>query len=146
MVESSFIFDFVTAPRFHRNLNLKFKISDMTGTGTNKFQLVFARACPDNIDECINVSDNKLNSDVTIYKTSDCDLLFDDTDDEFIQLASTVTFNLSDEVIPLKAIFLRDNTTGFVFGYCIQINPFTVTNELIFDEGLLFFTINNGGA
>lgn len=138
MAEQSYIFDFSRTPTFFEHFNIDFHITDMDGSSV-KFQLVIVEYGGDNIDEyldsdgLLNVTDNLL--------VEDCKLncAFDDYGDLTVTLAENVTFDIGDTNIPLKAIFLRDKTTGYVMGYSINMVSFNVTNEVVFDDDVIFW-------
>ena len=146
MAEQSYIFDFSRVPSFFEHFNIDFNISDMDGSSA-KFQLVIAEYGGDNIDEYLDAS-GCLDTDIISVDTilvKDCKLscTFDDYGDATIKLAESVTFGedegIGDRNIPLKAIFLRDKTTGYVMGYSINLVSFNVTNAVVFDDDVIFW-------
>ena len=108
--------------------------------GASNFQLVFSSYCPSSIGECVN-GDGALNSSVTLTKVSDCGLKWQD---EIIKLSADVTWSIGDDIVPLKAVFLRDKNSGFVLGYSINNTPFEITNQLKLNKDLIFWSITNG--
>lgn len=139
MVEQSFLFDFTRTDNFFDEWNNSFLTSEMSGG--NNFQLVFCTDTPNNIKDCL--TNGRLNSDVTIATGGvvDCGLTWNN---ETISLTNDATFNIGDEEVTLKAVFLRHKQTGYVLYYSININAFDVTNEVIFDEGTIFLSIHDG--
>lgn len=135
-----FLFDFSRVTDFFDQWNVIFKTTDMDGS--NRFQLVFCTDSPTNIQDCLDAG--KLNSSVTIADGGviDCGLTWKD---ETITLSSDVTFNIGDEELTLKSVFLRHKASQYVMGYSININAFDVTNEVIFDEGTVFYSIFDEG-
>lgn len=143
MAEQSYIFDFSRVPSFFEHFNIDFNISDMDGSSA-KFQLVIAEYGGVNIDEYLDAS-GCLDTGVVDPNTllvEDCKLscTFDDYGDATIKLAESVTFDVGDVNIPLKAIFLRDKTTGYVMGYSINLVSFNVTNAVVFDDDVIFWS------
>ena len=149
MAEQSYIFDFSRVPSFFEHFNIDFNVADMDGS--NNYELVWvAYGDGTNIDDYLNSQDGTLASTVTVYATQSCglDWVNDEFGDATIELHDAVEFSVGDNTIPLKAIFLRDATTGYVMGYCINNVAFTVTNKAVFDEDVIFWDItrlNNGG-
>ena len=159
MVEQSYIFDFSRVPSFFEYFNVAFFVDEMyqiidgesKGTGSDCYELVWCSyGDGNNISDYLN-SDGTLNSSVvTVHDTVDCalDYVRDEYGDATIGLHESVEFDIGDNNIPLKAIFLRNKSTGYVMGYCINLVSFTVTNKAVFDEDIVFWDItrlNNGG-
>ena len=107
---------------------------------TDNFSFVFCSTAPSNINECL--SDGALNTSVvTVIDSVDCPLTWENNQ---ISVGNDATLTIGDTRVPLKAIFLKDKTTGFVLGYAINGNSFEVTNEIQFDEGTVMFTLYDG--
>ena len=140
MSEITYIFDFKRTPTFWDNFNLSFLLTDMDGSSEN-FNFVFCSTAPSNIDECLDVDGSLDSSKVTVTETVDCALLWENS---CISVGSDATYTIGGVRVPLKAIFLTDETTGFVMGYSINSNSFEVTNEVQFDEGTVLFTLYDG--
>lgn len=145
--EVSYIFDFQRVPDFFVQWNQAFKTAEMSGSG-NKFQLVIASHCPSNIGQCLTSGGALDTSTVTIPQIDGSDCIADcsltwNTSEETIRLSADTSLNLSDNRIDVKAIFLRHKSTGYVMGYSIANNSFTVTNEIIFDKDTLFWSIRD---
>lgn len=117
--------------------NKSFTVDEMNGS--NNFQLVIASTAPDTIDECID-SNTKLNSNVGGVVSVPCALKWEN---DSITLANPVTFDIGDTTKKLKAIFLR-HKNGYVLGYSINNNAFSITNELVFGGGILFWSFSEG--
>ena len=144
MTEISFLFDFTRVDTFIEQLNLTYKMSEMDGDENNpNFEMVFCSDSPNNIRDCLTTGGG-LNSDVTIAPTStpnvdaviDCALKWEN---DTISLGSELTWSIGNSPVPLKAIFIRHKASGYVMGYCIHIAEFTVTNQIVFDEGTAFW-------
>jgi len=144
MTDISFLFDFTRVDTFIEQLNLTYKLSEMDGDENNpQFQLVFCSDSPNNISDCLT-SGGALNSDVTIAPTStpnvdasiDCSLKWENNT---ISLGNEVIWSIGNNAVPLKAVFIRHKTSGYVMAYCIHITEFTVTNQIVFDEGTVFW-------
>lgn len=157
MAEQSYIFDFSRVPSFFENFNIGFFVDEMTkiidgetvNEGTECFELVWVAYGDDNISEYLE-EDGTLDSSVVIYQTESCglDWIQDSTGDATIELSDTVEFSVGENNVPLKAILLRNVSTGYIMGYSINMNPFTVTNKLVFDDDVIFWDItryNNYG-
>lgn len=134
----SHLFDWSRTPKFLERWGKSFDVASMNGS-TN-FQLVFSSYCPSSIGDCLN-SNGSLNSNVTITKVSDCGLKWQD---DVIKLSADVTWSIGDDIVPLKAVFLRDKNSGFVLGYSINNTPFEITNQLKLNKDLIFWSIING--
>lgn len=159
MAEQSYIFDFSRVPSFFRNFNSAFFVDEMyqtvdgtTTDATNCFELVWCSYGDGaNIDDYLNEDGSLDESKCTIYDTAYCGLEYveDEYGDATIGLHEAVEFTIGDENIPLKAIFLRSRSSGYVMGYCINMVSFTVTNKAVFDEDVIFWDItrlNNYGG
>lgn len=147
MVEQSFLFDFSRIDSFYENLNVKFNLSDMTGAD-NKFEFVLSSYSYDNIEDCIDangeLNDEVITSDDLIVNSP---LVWSNNNDgtNTISLGADVEWDIGEDIIDVKALFLRDATTGYVMGFCINIKPITVTNTLTFDEGTILWSVSDGG-
>ena len=161
MVEQSYNFDFTRINDFFENLNIKFKIADMNklddngdviGTAQSKFELVLASYCSEDIDDCLDNTGKIDTSMVSIAKdinnnnlieTIGLDWVKGDYGEATIQLHDDCTFDIGDINVPLKGIFLRTNDSNkFVIGYCLNNVAFSITNQLDFDEGIIFWDIS----
>ena len=134
----SHLFDWSRTPKFLERWGKSFDVASMNGS--NNFQLVFSSYCPSSIGDCLN-SNGSLNSNVTLTKVSDCGLKWQD---DVIKLSADVTWSIGDDIVPLKAVFLRDKNSGFVLGYSINNTPFEITNHLKLNKDLIFWSIING--
>ena len=160
MAEQSYLFDFTRVDSFIENINVAFFIDEMwrvTGTDNegnptyptgetwdDSFELIFVENGYDNIDGYLT-EDGLLNeSQLTNLHIEDCGLDYWDHGDgeSTFELHSDVTFNIGDANVPLKAIFLRNKSTGYVMGYSINNNPFTITNQLVFDNEVIFWDVS----
>ena len=162
MAEQSYIFDFNRVDSFFENWNVKYFVDEMwqvddisngeyhyANEGSNCFELVLVSHGDDNIENYLD-EDGALNDDVVIFDSANCGL--DWVNEKFgegsIELHDAVEFDIGTEsATPLKAVILRNGSTGYVMGYSINIVPFTVTNKVVFDEDVVFWTItrfNNG--
>ncbi len=163
MAEQSYIFDFVRTPTFFENFNIEFSVNDMyqvssinsdgsyeySNSPSDNFELVWIDYGADNISDYLN-SDGTLKSSINVYDTQTCglDWVKDEYNDVRIELHDEVEFNIGDTNVPLKAILLRDATSGFVMGYSINMASFSVTNLAVFDSDVIFWNItrlNNYG-
>jgi len=135
----SYLFDFTEVDDFFDNWNVKFSTTDMDGS--NKFQLVLASYSPTNISECLNANGTLNTTNVTGTRVLDCGLIWNN---RTIKLAFDVDFNIGNSIVPLKAVFLRHKSTGYVMGYSININSFNITNHLIYDADSIFYSIAKG--
>ena len=135
--EQSFLFDFQRSPTFLDNMNVKFHLLEMNSS--NNFQVVFSTYAPTNIEDCLS-SDGTLNSDVTIQASLDCSLKWEN---DIISIRNDVTWNIGDTYYPLKAVFIRNKSNGYVMGYSINITSFEVTNEVIFEEDTILWSFRD---
>ena len=160
MAEQSYIFDFTRVPSFFENFNVGFFVDEMykpvgdevtPPESTGCFELVWCSyGDGTNIDDYLNEDGSLDETACTIHDTEVCDLdwVQDEFGDATIGLHSAVTFTVGDANVPLKALFLRNCSSGYVMGYCINMVSFTVTNEAVFDEDVIFWDItrlSNGG-
>ena len=127
-MSQSYLFDFNRVDTFFEEFNKKFNLSDMDGT--NNFEIVVSSYSPSNISECLNANGTLNTSVVTGTTAQNLPLLWTNNT---IKVAFDVTFNFGTNIVPLKSLFIRDKTTGYVMGYSIFMNTFNVTNQMVFD-------------
>ena len=163
MAEQSYIFDFTRTPTFFENFNIEFSVNDMyqvssinsdgsyeySNSPSDNFELVWVDYGADNISDYLN-NDGTLKSSINVYDTQSCglDWVKDEFNDVRIELHDEVEFTIGDTNVPLKAILLRDATSGFIMGYSINMTSFSVTNKAVFDSDVIFWNItrlNNYG-
>lgn len=135
--ERSFLFDFVRTDYFFDQLNNLYHLRDMDGS-SGKFKIVIAHYGGDNLSDyltnqySLNVSSSNSTSQSAKLRWSD----------ECIKLDADVTFNIGNDVKPIKAIFLCTND-DVVIGYCINMTKFSVTNQVKFDKDTIFWSIRD---
>ena len=158
MAEQSYLFDFSRVDSFFENINIAFFIDEMykvtgydTETGEyeyeddtigSNFELVICEHGEDNIESYLD-SDGFLT--VTDHiRVEECGLDYYNRGygSSTIELHGDVTFDIGDVNVPIKAIFLRSISTGYVMGYSINTRPFQVTNEVVFDDDVIFWDIS----
>lgn len=163
MAEQSYIFDFTRTPTFFENFNIEFSVNDMyqvssinsdgsyeySNSPSDNFELVWVDYGADNISDYLN-NDGTLKNTINVYDTQSCglDWVKDEFNDVRIELHDEVEFTIGDTNVPLKAILLRDATSGFIMGYSINMTSFSVTNKAVFDSDVIFWNItrlNNYG-
>lgn len=140
MVEQSFMVDWSRVPDFFTYWNKLYDVSAMNGTVGN-FEIVFSSYAPDNIQDCL--AGTLLNEDVVITHRADCGLEWDSNG--IVSIFTDVIWNVGDEIIPLKAIFLRNKVNGVVMGYSINQTSFDITNQVILDGGTVLWSFHTGG-
>lgn len=140
MVEQSFMVDWSRVPDFFTYWNKLYDVSAMNGTVGN-FEIVFSSYAPDNIQDCL--AGTLLNEDVVITHREDCGLEWDSNG--IVSIFTDVIWNVGDEIIPLKAIFLRNKANGVVMGYSINQTSFDITNQVILDADTVLWSIHTGG-
>ena len=140
MVEQSFMVDWSRVPDFFTYWNKLYDVSAMNGTVGN-FEIVFSSYAPDNIQDCL--AGTLLNEDVVITHREDCGLEWDTNG--IVSIFTDVIWNVGDEIIPLKAIFLRNKVNGVVMGYSINQTSFDITNQVILDGGTVLWSFHTGG-
>lgn len=163
MAEQSYLFDFSRVDTFIENMNVAFFIDEMYHViGYDRdtqsyeyeedeeiddaFQLVIVEYGQDNIEDYID-SDGFLiiDDDDPYIHIEDCSLDYYNRGNgqSTIELHGNVTFDIGVDVnIPIKAIFLRSKSTNYVMGYSINNRPFTVTNQVVFDDDVIFWDIS----
>ena len=135
-MSQSYLFDFYRVDTFFEQFNKKFDVSDMDGT--NNFEIVVSSYSPNNISECLN-NDGTLNTTVvTGTYVQNLPLLWANNT---VKVAFDVTFDFSTNIVPLKSLFIRDKSTGYVMGYSIFMNTFNVTNQMVFDADTILWSI-----
>ena len=139
MEEQSYIFDFQRTPLFWEKWNISFTVAKMKQDAVN-FEVVYCTHAPNNIDDCLN-QDGTLNNNVEIAGVALLRLKYDEG---IISVRSQSAYHIGDSIIPLKAVFIRDRSTGFVMGYSINTVAFEVTNNVILREGTILWSIIDG--
>lgn len=134
----SYILDFIKSPSFFLKWNVDFSIATM---GTDTFRIVLVDdVCQDNIENCIN-NDGELLYTGAHIQSENCSLSYVESGNTVtISLANEVSFDLTDVQFSMKGVFLTTDS-GYVMGYSINPISVNVTNSVIFEEGLVFWTI-----
>lgn len=132
----SFLFDFTRVDNFIEQLNLTFKLSEMNTS--NNFQLVFCSDSPNNIEDCLTSGGALNTSEVTTATNGVIDFSLK-WERDAISIRNDVTWNIGANAVPLKSVFIRHKSSGYVMAYCIHISEFTVTNKIIFDAGTVLW-------
>jgi len=163
MAEQSYLFDFTRTDDFFENFNINFKLEDMfkvTGydsetqaytyeddtIGAN-YELAIILYGDDNFSMYLdttssyskvksNLMENAMVEDVSLdwYNRGDGEAT--------IELHGSVTFEIGDDNVPIKAVVLQDKTTKCVLGYSINMKPFSATNQIVFDDDVIFWDIS----
>lgn len=141
MAEDSILIDWSRVPTFWRDWNVNFKVDAMNGT-TSNFKMVFVSFAYDTIDECLSGGHLKPEVLAGVSETIPCGLLWDDNG--IIKVSDAVTWNIGDDIIPLKAIFLT-TSDDYVIGYSINNTSFEVTNKVMIDKDTILWSITTGG-
>ena len=136
---TSYLWDFTTVPYFFTNWNVLFSLNEMNSA--NNFEFVFCDYAPTNINDCLNGS--VLSSNVHTITSVDCSLDWN-SDTQIIKVRNDVTWNIGDNIYPIKAVFLRKKANGYVMGYCIHQNSFEVTNKVKIEKDTILWSIHNG--
>ena len=141
MSTQSYVFDFNRVDDFFDRWNVDFKTVGDFGVA-NRFEIVILKYAPTNINECL--SNGRLTSEIDTQSNRvkmDCTLKWSN---EEITIANDVDFNLSTNIVPVKAIFIRHKSSEVVLGYSINISSFEVTNHMIFEKDTILWSIRNG--
>lgn len=136
----SYIFDFSTSPTFFERWNYDFKVEEMK-QDANNFEVVYCTHAPENINDCL--TGGVLNDNVTIAEDGVCNLNLK-YEDRVISVRNDSIFNIGDYIIPLKAVFIRNKSSGFVMGYSINNTSFEVTNEVIIEANTILWSLVDG--
>ena len=148
MTDKSIVFDFTRVENFMDDYNIEFFVADMNGTDKN-YEFVLADSSPDNIEDCLNANGTLNTSEVHVIDIGDdgeVPLLYSNgvKGSRIISLGSSdVTFDVGDENVSLKALFLRSVSTGYVLAYSILARTVPITNTVIFPASGLVWTIRN---
>lgn len=155
------MFDFTRTDDFFEQFNIKFEIANMynvtgetssgytysNGSVGDNFTLKIVKYGGANIDEYLDSSASYSKLDVSTIGSSnilseDCGLDWynQGIDSCTIGLHDDVTFDIGDGNVPIKAVFLCCD--DYVMGYCINIKPFSVTNEVVFNDEVIFWDIS----
>ena len=141
MAEDSILIDWSRVSTFWRDWNVKFKVDGMNGS-TSNFNIVFVSFAYDTIDECLSGGQLKPEVLAGVSATIPCGLSWDDNG--IVRVANAVTWNIGDDIVPLKGVFLT-TSDGHVIGYSINNTSFEVTNQLIIDKDTILWSFQTGG-
>lgn len=143
----SLVFDFKKSPTFFQRWNKEFDVEDLDGNGVINatFKIVIVNdVCEDNIEDCINNSGQLIfTSPNALSETCSLKYSREGLEREYISLNGDVTFEFEDTNFSLRGAFLTTNS-GYVLGYSINQQSLNVTNEMIFEDTLIFFDILEG--
>ena len=143
MGEESFYIDWSKGYSFWRFWNKMFDVELMNGTVGN-FRIYFSSYSPENFEDCI-VGRGELDPSIIMQSQGvNCGLIWDN-DESSIRISSDVVWNIGNEIVPLKSIFLVNTSNKYVLGYSINTNSFDVTNQLVIDGGSYLWTFHEGG-
>ena len=157
----SFVIDFRSVDDFFAQFNNSYWIDEMwqvtgvnseTGaytyaeTGSDCFELVLIESGGENISDYLDTVDGSLDtSKVNGIHSFDIGLDWYNRDDTAtVELHDTLTYSIGDTIVPVKAILLRSKSSGYIMAYDINPSPIRVTNQLIFDKGLILLTFVKG--
>ena len=138
-------FRFVRVDTFLDDMNREdcFDTQDMEGISPN-YRFVLASECPSDIDDCID-EDGTLDESVQLIDTDGeddgyCSLLYSKgiNGERTISISdSTVTYDLGEQPVTIKAIFLvaMANGTGYVLAY-------SIFDKYIQEDGVLILPTN----
>lgn len=153
-MDKSIIFDFTRVPDFMDNYNIEFLVAEMDGTN-KRYEFVLADSSPDNIEDCLNAdgtlktTGNNPVHPITLQSgDGQVSLVYSKgvNASRVISLGSSdVTLDVGDINVMLKAMFLRDISTGYVLAYCILARSIPITNQVIFPASGVVWTIRNEG-
>ena len=123
-------FKFIRVDRFFDDMNREecFDTEDMDGVSPN-FRFILASDCPQDINDCLDEDGTLDTNNVTIIDTDNaddglCSILWSKGINGERSMSindSTVTFDLGEDTVGIKALFLCavNNGTGYVLAYCI---------------------------
>lgn len=157
MSEQSYLFDFARVDSFLENINIGFTFDEMwkvTGesdgeytyeeTGSDCFELVVCTSGGNNINDYLDENGFFDPSTVasTLIQSCSLDYYNKGYGEATIELHDEVLFDIGYQNINVKAILLRNISTGYVLGYSINQVPVPVTNKIIFDDDVIFWDIS----
>ena len=137
---------FIRVDSFLDDMNREdcFDTQDMDGVSPN-YRFILVSDCPQDIEECLDEDGTLDDTKVTILETEDsedgfCSLLWTKgiNGERTISIAdSTVTYELGEDMVQIKGIFLANivNGTGYVLAYCIF-------DKVIEENGALILPVN----
>lgn len=153
----SYVFEFTRVDSFLDNINRegKFDTLDMDGITPN-YKMILVSDCPDDINDCIDEDGTLLDdSIVTKIETLNeedgmCAMYWGKgiNGERTMSIAnSTVTYDLGDQEVDLKAVFLVNMVegTGYVIAYAINNYTFTVDGTIILPCDGVIWTMKYGG-
>ena len=138
----SYIFDFRKSPTFLKKWNKEFDVEDFDNS---TFYIVLVNdVCADNVSECIDNNGQLVYSGSNIISNS-CELEYViNGNTESIALKEDCTFTFDDTTYPahfnMKGAFLV-NEDNYVLGYSINQYSLYITTQMIFEAGLIFYSI-----
>lgn len=156
--EQSYIFDFTRVDDFIEMSNIAFFYDEMfivTGvdsttkeyiyeddTVDDNFELLLVEYAPNNIADYLDEY-GCLKDEITVNLIEDCALDYynQGNANATIELHDEVEFEIGEEDVQLKAILLRNKSTGYIMGYSINMVSVPVTNRVVFDDDIIFWDI-----
>ena len=145
----SYIFDFRKSTSFMtKGWNKEFDVADL---GANCFYIALVDDnCANNFSDCIN-ADGQLIYNESHMVMAECELEYDVVRDsvENIVLADDCSFEFAeDELLPdsfnMKGAFLLVDDR-YVMGYSINNYSVNITTQMVFEKGLIFYNVIEGG-
>ena len=154
-------FMFIRVDSFFDDINREncFDTQDMDGVSPN-FRLVLASECASDINDCLDEDgtlitpyDSENNKGVSLVPVdgSDglCSLLWSQgvNGERTMSMSdSTLTYDLGEDVVPIKALFLVavNNGTGYVIAYCILDKEIEKKRTLILPVDGLVWSVRYG--
>ena len=141
----SYVFDFKKNPSLMSKWNKEFDVEDI---GTNCFYIVLVDdICDDNFADCLDDGQLRYSDGHTIK--AECSLEYViNNNAESIVLDGDVTIDFADEEFTdgfkMKGAFLTTDS-GYILGYSINQFSINITTQMIFEDGLTFFDVIEGG-
>lgn len=139
----SYLWDFTSTPQFFSAWNDKFETVEMTPSLSGLYEFCFSDYAESNINDCLNGTTIDTTK-VHIIASVDANLIWDGNLN-IIKVGDNVTWNIGDVIHPIKAVFLRRKSNGYVLGYCIHNNSFNVTNKVIIPKDTILWSIQQDG-
>ena len=140
----SYLWDFTSTPHFFSAWNDKFETVEMTPSAGDLYEFCFSDYAESNINDCLNSNGTIDTTKVHILATVNANLVWNENLN-IIQVGANATWNIGDVIHPVKAVFLRRKSNGYVLGYCIHINSFNVTNKVIIPKDTILWSIQQDG-
>jgi len=130
--------DLIPTPLFRKKYNVSYSDSDFDGT--NKWEIVIATVCPDNLNDCLDSSG--VLTGVTVADSEDISLNLTENGNIgcYVTIKNNVTMSLDSDV-DVKGLFLRKKSNNFILMGMVNQKPMRFCDGMTFEKDNVLFVI-----